>query len=40
MDFILTAPPYLCRYQSRDGRTIANNDRDGWLMPLPKCTAY
>ncbi|MCK1449602.1 DNA methylase [Bradyrhizobium sp. 35] len=33
VDFILTDPPYLCRYQSRDGQTIANDDRDDWLMP-------
>lgn len=33
MDFILTDPPYLCRYRSRDGQTIANDDRDGWLVP-------
>src|SRR5262249_12559461 len=28
-----TDPPYLCRYRSRDGQTIANDDRDGWLEP-------
>lgn len=33
VDFILTDPPYLCRYRSRDGQTIANDDRDGWLVP-------
>jgi site-specific DNA-methyltransferase (adenine-specific) len=33
VDFILTDPPYLCRYKSRDGQTIANDDRDDWLMP-------
>lgn len=33
VDFILTDPPYLCRYRSRDGQTIANDDRDGWLEP-------
>lgn len=33
VDFILTDPPYLCRYRSRDGQTIVNDDRDGWLMP-------
>ncbi|WP_082190677.1 DNA methyltransferase [Bradyrhizobium pachyrhizi] len=33
VDFILTDPPYLCRYRSRDGRIIANDDRDGWLAP-------
>lgn len=33
IDFILTDPPYLCRYRSRDGQTIANDDRDDWLEP-------
>lgn len=33
VDFILTDPPYLCRYRSRDGQTIANDDRDDWLEP-------
>jgi len=33
VDFILTDPPYLCRYQSRDGQIIANDDRDEWLVP-------
>ena len=33
VDFILTDPPYLCRYRSCDGQTIANDDREGWLMP-------
>lgn len=33
VDFILTDPPYLCRYRCRDGRTIANDDRDDWLTP-------
>lgn len=33
VDFILTDPPYLCRYRSRDGQSIANDDRDGWLEP-------
>ncbi|WP_246510687.1 DNA methyltransferase [Bradyrhizobium glycinis] len=33
VDFILTDPPYLCRYKSRSGQTIANDDRDGWLEP-------
>ncbi|MGY4303834.1 DNA modification methylase [Bradyrhizobium sp. USDA 4369] len=32
VDFILTDPPYLCRYRSRDGQTIANDDRDDWLV--------
>lgn len=33
VDFILTDPPYLVRYRSRTGQTIANDDRDGWLEP-------
>jgi site-specific DNA-methyltransferase (adenine-specific) len=31
--FVLTDPPYLCRYRSRTGQTIANDDRDDWLEP-------
>ncbi len=33
VDFILTDPPYLVRYRSRSGQTIANDDRDEWLQP-------
>lgn len=33
VDFILTDPPYLVRYRSRTGQTIANDDRDDWLEP-------
>jgi adenine-specific DNA-methyltransferase len=33
IDFIATDPPYLVRYQSRDGRHIANDDTSGWLLP-------
>ncbi|MCR6732611.1 MAG: DNA methyltransferase [Afipia sp.] len=33
VDFILTDPPYLVRYRSRTGQTIANDDHDGWLEP-------
>lgn len=33
IDFILTDPPYLVRYTSRDGRRIANDDNDAWLRP-------
>ncbi|WP_377828404.1 DNA methyltransferase [Bradyrhizobium lupini] len=33
VDFILTDPPYLCNYRSRDGQSIANDDRDDWLEP-------
>jgi DNA modification methylase len=33
VDFILTDPPYLVRYRSRSGQTVANDDRDEWLEP-------
>ena len=33
VDFILTDPPYLVRYRSRDGRTVANDNNDRWLKP-------
>src|SRR5919199_1674833 len=33
VDFIPTDPPYLVNYQSRDGRSIANDATDEWLMP-------
>jgi adenine-specific DNA-methyltransferase len=33
VNFILTDPPYITRYKSRDGRTIANDDNDAWLKP-------
>jgi site-specific DNA-methyltransferase (adenine-specific) len=33
INFILTDPPYITRYQSRDGRTVANDDNDRWLKP-------
>jgi DNA modification methylase len=33
VDFILTAPPYLVDYRSRDGRTIRNDADDSWLKP-------
>ena len=33
IDFILTDPPYLVRYQSRDGRIVPNDDNDKWLRP-------
>jgi site-specific DNA-methyltransferase (adenine-specific) len=33
VDFILTDPPYLCRYRDRDGRTVANDDNPHWLKP-------
>lgn len=31
--FILTDPPYIARYQSRDGRTVINDDNAAWLVP-------
>jgi site-specific DNA-methyltransferase (adenine-specific) len=31
--FILTDPPYLVSYQSRDGRKVPNDDNDAWLEP-------
>jgi adenine-specific DNA-methyltransferase len=33
VNFILTDPPYITRYQSRDGRRIANDDNARWLKP-------
>ncbi|MGX5844154.1 DNA methyltransferase [Mesorhizobium sp. ArgA1] len=33
VDFILTDPPYLCRYRDRSGRTIANDNDPRWLKP-------
>ena len=33
VDFVLTDPPYIARYVSRDGRGIANDDNDRWLRP-------
>jgi adenine-specific DNA-methyltransferase len=33
VDFILTDPPYLVNYKSRDGRTVPNDDNDHWLSP-------
>jgi DNA modification methylase len=33
VDFILTDPPYLCRYRSRAGQTVANDNNDSWLRP-------
>jgi site-specific DNA-methyltransferase (adenine-specific) len=32
-DFILTDPPYITRYRSRDGRRVPNDDNDRWLKP-------
>lgn len=33
VDFVLTDPPYLVRYRSRDGRVIQNDVDDRWLKP-------
>lgn len=33
IDFILIDPPYLARYQSRDGRRVPNDDNARWLLP-------
>jgi site-specific DNA-methyltransferase (adenine-specific) len=32
-DFVLTDPPYITRYRSRDGRVVPNDDNDRWLKP-------
>jgi hypothetical protein len=33
IDFILTDPPYLVRYQDREGRSIQNDSNTDWLIP-------
>jgi site-specific DNA-methyltransferase (adenine-specific) len=33
IDFILTDPPYITHYRSRDGRTVTNDDNSRWLRP-------
>lgn len=33
VDLIVTDPPYLVNYRSRDGRTLSNDDNDRWLAP-------
>ena len=33
VDFILTDPPYITHYRSRDGRRVRNDDNDHWLAP-------
>src|SRR5712675_2630940 len=33
IDFILTDPPYITHYRSRDGRTVTNDDNGRWLHP-------
>jgi DNA modification methylase len=32
-NLVLTDPPYLARYRSRDGRGVPNDDNDTWLKP-------
>lgn len=33
VDFILTDPPYICRYRSRSGQTVRNDDNGRWVKP-------
>jgi adenine-specific DNA-methyltransferase len=33
INFVLTDPPYITRYKSRDGRTVPNDDNAAWLAP-------
>ena len=33
VDFVLTDPPYLCRYRSRDGHRVANDENSDWMKP-------
>lgn len=33
VNFVLTDPPYIARYRSRDGRAVLNDDNDTWLEP-------
>lgn len=33
VDFILTDPPYIAAYNSRDNRTVLNDDNAAWLSP-------
>lgn len=33
VNFILTDPPYVTRYQARDGRRVPNDNNDVWLRP-------
>ena len=33
VDFVLTDPPYLVNYQSRDGRRIQNDTSGEWIQP-------
>ena len=33
VDFVLTDPPYLCRYTERSGRRVFNDDNHSWVEP-------
>lgn len=33
VDFVLTDPPYLAHYRSRDGRKVVNDGDSAWLKP-------
>lgn len=33
INFVLTDPPYITRYKSRDGRSVPGDDNDRWLQP-------
>lgn len=33
IDLAVTDPPYITRYQARDGRTVLNDDNADWLEP-------
>src|ERR1035438_3900146 len=33
VDFILTDPPYIASYKSRDNKTVLNDDNAAWLHP-------
>ncbi len=33
VDMVLTDPPYVVRYRSSDGRSIANDDNTRWMFP-------
>ena len=33
VDFVLTDPPYITRYRSRNGKSVINDDNDRWLQP-------
>ncbi len=33
IDFVLTDPPYITRYRSRDGKNVINDDNGQWVEP-------